>query len=75
MFQQGFVAPHPHRGGDVVALGLAHQRVEQEPVDLLQRDLLQVLVGAVHRVAGLEPDHGAPAAVAKSARVSVGVSR
>ena len=59
---QHLVAAHPHVGGDVVALGLAHQRVEEEPVHRLQRHLGDVLVGAVDRVAGLEADDAPPAA-------------
>lgn len=35
--------------------------MEEESVDTLQRDLLQVLVGAVDGVAGLEPAHRPPA--------------
>ena len=34
--------------------------MQEKPVDRLQRDLLQVFVGAMDRVAGLESDHGLP---------------
>ncbi len=44
------------------ALRLAHQRVQQQAVDDLHGHLLDVLVGAVDRVARLEADHAPPAA-------------
>ena len=62
VLHQHLVAAHPHVGGDVAGLGLADQRVDEEPVAGLQRRLGQVLVGAVDRVAGLEGDDPLPAA-------------
>ncbi len=62
VLHQHLVAAHPHVGGDVAGLGLADQRVDEEPVAGLQRGLGQVLVGAVDRVAGLEGDDLLPAA-------------
>ena len=63
VLHQDLVAAHPHVGRDVAALGLADQRVDEEPVADLERRLGQVLVGAVDRVAGLEGDDPLPAAV------------
>ena len=63
VLHQHLVAAHPHVGGDVAGLGLADQRVDEEPVAGLQRGLGQVLVGAVDRVAGLEGDDPLPAAL------------
>ncbi len=59
--EQRLVGPEAHLGGHVVALGLAHQRVDDDPVRELQRQLGQVLVGPVDRVARLEPGHPGPA--------------
>src|SRR5690349_7343144 len=57
------VALDPGRGRDVVRLRVADERVDQEAVDGLERDLGQVLVGAVDRVARLEADDALPAAL------------
>ena len=43
-----------HVGGNVARLELAEQRVHEDAVAALDRDLRQVFVRAVHRVAGLE---------------------
>src|SRR5215207_5656009 len=59
--QDDLVALHPYRSRDVVGLRLADQRVEEEPVHGLQSALLDVLVGAVDGVPGLEADHPSPA--------------
>ena len=63
---QDLVAAHPHVGRDVALLGLADQRVQEEPVGDLERRLGQVLVGAVDRVAGLEGDDPLPASVRRT---------
>ena len=63
VLHQDLVAAHPHVGGDVARLGLADQRVDQQPVGDLERRLGDVLVGAVDRVAGLEGDDPLPAAL------------
>ncbi len=60
---QRLVGLEAHRGRHVVALGLAHQRMDHEPVADLEGQLGQVLVGAMDRVAGLEAGHAAPAAL------------
>ena len=61
LLEQDLVAAHPDVGGDVVGLGGADERVQEQAVHDLQRALLDVLVRAVDRVAGLEPDHALPA--------------
>ena len=63
VLEQGLVAPHAHVGGDVVGLGRADQGMQEQAVHDLQGALLEVLVGAVHGVPRLEPDHGPPAPV------------
>ena len=59
--EQRLVGAEAHLGGDVVSLRLAHQRMDDEPVGELQRELGQVLVRAVDRVPRLEAGHAAPA--------------
>ncbi len=61
--EQHPVALHPDLEGHVIALGHAGEGMQQQSVDLLERDLGQVLVSAVHRVACLESHHRRPAAV------------
>ena len=51
---EDLVRLHPRRGRHVVRLRLADERVDEEPVDGLERALGQVLVRPVDRVAGLE---------------------
>jgi hypothetical protein len=60
---EDLVAAHPHVGGDVALLRLADDRVQEQPVRDLQGGLGQVLVRAVDRVARLEGDDAAPAAL------------
>jgi hypothetical protein len=48
-------------GGNVARFELAEQRVHEDPVAALDRDLREVFVRAVHRVAGLERRHARPA--------------
>ena len=65
------VALDARRGGHVVGLRLADERVDEQAVDGLERALRQVLVRAVDRVAGLEADDAAPASLRERlARVS-----
>ena len=63
LLQQHFVGLHPHRGRDVVALGLADQRMEQQAVANFERRLLDVFVRAMGRVASLKGDDFAPSAL------------
>ena len=49
--------------------------MQQQALDGLERRLLDVLVGAVHRVPGLEPDHGAPAALGEGPAGVGGIER
>jgi hypothetical protein len=39
-FEERLVAPHPHIGRNIVALGRPHQGVHEEPIDDLERALL-----------------------------------
>ena len=50
----------PHRGRHVARLQVAEQRMDEHAVAYLDRDLGQVLVRSVHRVAGLERGDGTP---------------
>ena len=60
---EDLVGLHAGRGGHVVRLGLADERVDEEAVDGLQGGLGEVLVRPVDRVSGLEPDDPLPAAL------------
>ena len=60
------VALDARRGRNVVRLRLADERMDQQPVDGLERDLGQVLVRAVDRVARLEADDALPAALRRT---------
>ncbi len=59
--QRRLVGLHAHLDGHVAILGRPDQRVEQQAVADLQCDPLQVLMGPVEWVAGLEADDPAPA--------------
>ncbi len=61
--QQLLIAAHPNRGRNVITLGFSDQRVEQQPVDDLQRHLLEVFVRSMDGVAGLEAHHRLPGAL------------
>ena len=61
VLDQHAVALHPRVGRDVVALGLADQRIEQQAVADLERRFLDVLMRAMHRIARLESDDAPPA--------------
>src|SRR5205085_3319860 len=52
---------HANVSGDVVRLGFADQRVQQETVNDFERTLDDVLVGAVNGIASLKGDDAAPA--------------
>src|SRR5688572_17154763 len=41
-------------------LGVAHQRMQEQPIDQLERALLQVFMRTMDRIAGLETDNGLP---------------
>ena len=56
---QHAVAVHARVGRDVVGLRLTDQRMQQQPVDHLERALGEVLVSAVDRVARLKARRGA----------------
>ena len=64
------VALDARRGRHVVRLRVADERVDQQPVDGLERDLRQVLVRSVDRVARLEADDALPAALGERGRAS-----
>ena len=59
----------------VVGLRVADERVDEQPVDRLERDLRQVLVRAVDRVAGLEADDALPATLGEDPPRLGGVAR
>src|SRR5215211_8280115 len=59
--EDDLVGAHPDCGRDVVRLGLSDQGVEEEAVHGLKGALLDVLVGAVDGVTGLEADYALPA--------------
>src|SRR5919112_5003665 len=59
--QDRLVGAHPDVGGDVRGASLAHERVQEQPVDYLEGALLDILVRAVHGVTGLETDDALPA--------------
>jgi hypothetical protein len=61
--QERFIAVHAHVGGNVIILGLAHQRVQEQTVRAFPGHVVEALMSAVDRVAGLETDHGPPAAL------------
>ena len=64
--QQRLVAAHPRVVIDVPRLGHPHDGVDQQVrLRLLGRAQGQLLVGAVHRVAGLEGDHLRPTQLAE----------
>ena len=71
---------HANVGIDVIALGLADQRIERRPgvvpgpEQRLQPIDQGILVGAVQRIAGLEGDDAVPALGLKSLRTSLGES-
>ena len=60
MLEHYFVAAHPHVGGDVIALGCSHQRMQEQTIHSFEGALLNVFMGAVDGVAGLEAHHGFP---------------
>ena len=60
--EEDLVAAHPRGRGHVVALRLADERMDDEPVGDLERAAQQVLVRAVDGVARLEGDRASPAA-------------
>src|SRR2546426_1049891 len=73
--QQHAVALDADGGRDVVVFGGPEEWVQQQPVDRLERRLLDVLVRPVHRIPRLKADHGAPAALDKRAPGVRGIER
>ena len=65
--EQRAVAVDAHVHGHVVRLRVADERMHEQPVHGLERDLRQVLVRAVDRVARLESDDALPAALGEDA--------
>jgi hypothetical protein len=61
LLHQRLVCLEPHRRRHIVLLGFADQRMNDEAVAHFERELREVLVRAVNRVAGLEASHAAPA--------------
>src|SRR3989475_11729030 len=67
LFRSHAVALDADGGRDVVVLGGPEEWMQQQPVDRLERRLLDVLVRPVHRIPRLKADHPAPAALDKRA--------
>ena len=63
MFEHLAVAGHAQICRNVIAFRLTDERVQEQTVDDLEGDLLQILVGAMHRVPRLKPHHGSPAEI------------
>src|SRR5712692_250921 len=63
VLQQHFITAHAYIGGDIVALGITDQWMEIEAINYLQSALLNIFVGTVDRVAGLESNNALPAAL------------
>ena len=63
--EQHPVAVHSDLEGHVITLGHAGEGMQQESIDLLERDLGQVLVSPVHRIPCLESHHRRPPPVAE----------
>ena len=61
--EQLFVAAHADSRGNVIALGFADERMQEQSIDALQRHLLQIFVRAVDRIARLEANHRPPPAL------------
>jgi len=60
---QGLIAVHPHLGGDVIGLGVAHDGVDHQPVAHLKGALLKILMGTVDGVPCLEGHDPLPPAL------------
>src|SRR2546427_11600008 len=75
LFRSHAVALDADGGRDVVVLGGPEEWVQQQPVDRLERRLLDVLVRPGHRIPRLKADHGAPAALGKHASGVRGIER
>ena len=58
--EQRLVGAEADRGGHVIALGLADERMDDDAVGELERELGQVLVGAVDGIARLEARDALP---------------
>jgi hypothetical protein len=61
LLHQRLVRLEPHRRRHIILLGLADQRMNDQAVAHFERELREVLVRAVNRVARLEAGHAAPA--------------
>ncbi len=63
--EKRLVGAHADISGNVVALRVAHQRVDHQPVDRLERHLGEVLMSPMDRVPRLEAHDPAPALLGK----------
>src|SRR5437588_5510667 len=61
MLEHRFVTMHSNLRRNIVGLGFAHKRVQQQSVNGFKRALDYVLVSAMNRVASLKRNHSAPA--------------
>lgn len=60
VLEHDFIAAHPHIGGNVILLGGTYEGMQKETIDDFKGTFLDIFVGAVDRIAGLEPHNGAP---------------
>src|SRR5258708_28934955 len=66
VLQQNLIATHTHIGGDIITLRITYEWMKIQPIDGLQRALLNILVRPVHRVTRLKADDPLPAALGKA---------
>ena len=60
VFHHDLVAAHPYICRNIVGFGRAHQGMEEKPIDGFQGTFLNVLVGPVNGVPGLEAHYRFP---------------
>src|SRR5205823_12644614 len=52
--QQNFITTHTYMSGNIIALGISHERMQVEAIHRFQGTLLNVFMRTVHRIACLE---------------------
>src|SRR6266516_176651 len=58
--QQHFITTHTYIGGNIVALGITHERMQVQAINCFHGTLLDVLMGTVHRIACLKTNNTLP---------------